>query len=282
MTRCLALNNVGSTSLVLVNTMTPTVTLSGNPPMQGSWTMTITFSEAVTGLTLSDIETTNATLSNLTTSDNITYTVLVTPAGNGPVTLRVPANTVVNVGNNSNAASNTFSYTVDTISPEIVNVVVPVNGYYKEGDLLNFAVAFTEDVTVTDTRVTLPVIIGSTTVQAAYMSGSGSMNLQFSYRVLNGQMDMDGIAVGSVLVLNGSTIRDGAGNNAVLTLNNVGSTSGVFVNTAHPTVSISTTSSLRVNAPFLVRLTFSEAVTGLICNRSAGDQWNREQSPDNR
>jgi gliding motility-associated-like protein len=260
------LNNVPSLTNVLVNTMAPTVTLSGNPPLQGSWTMTITFSEAVTGFVLNDIQVSNATLSNIATSNNITYTVLVTPAGNGSVTLLVPADAAVNIGNNGNTASNTFSYTVDAVPPEVASVAVPANGYYKAGALLNFAVAFNEDITVSDTRLSLPLTIGTSTVQAAYMSGSGSRILQFSYSILNGQMDMDGIALGNALLLNGSTVRDGAGNNAILTLKNVASTSGVLVNTAHPTVTVSTTSPLRVNAPFTISVAFNEAVTGLIAS----------------
>ncbi|MFL1547471.1 Ig-like domain-containing protein, partial [Pseudomonas sp. O39] len=43
-------------------------------------TVTVTFSEAVTGFTLADLTAKNGTLSGLNTSDNITYTATFTPA----------------------------------------------------------------------------------------------------------------------------------------------------------------------------------------------------------
>ena len=258
-----ALNNVGNTSLVRVNTTIPTVTISGNPPAQGSWTMTVTFSEPVTGFTLNKIEAINATVSNLASADNITYTVLVTPGSAGSVSLRIPSDAAVNIGNNGNAASNTLSYTMDNLSPVVNGVLGPDDGYHKAGTLFIFPVAFSEEVTVMGNGLYLPVTIGNTTVQAAYSNGSGTRILHFNYIILDGQMDMDGISLGNALVLNGSTLKDEAGNNAILTLNNVADFSGVFVNTAHPTVTISTSSPTRVNGPFDVRLTFSEAVTGL-------------------
>jgi gliding motility-associated-like protein len=260
----LTLNNVGNTNNVFVNTTVPTVTLNGNPPAQGPWTMNITFSEAVTGFTLNDIEATNATVSNLATADNITYTVLVTPGATGSVTLRVPADAAVNIGDNGNAASNTINYTLDAAPPVVSGVLGPQDGYHKAGATLIFPVAFNEKVIVTGNGLYMPLTIGATTVRAAYSGGSGTEILQFRYVVLDGQMDMDGITLGSALVLNGSTLKDEAGNNAILTLNNVADFSGVFVNTAHPTVSISTNASARVNAPFPIQVTFSEAVTGFI------------------
>ena len=258
----LTLNNKGTTSQVFVNTNVPTVTISGNPPAQGSWTMTVIFSEAVTDFVISDIESNNATVSNLATTDNITYTALVTPPPAGSVSIHIPADAAVNIGTNGNAASNTISYTLDNTAPEITGVPGPADGYYNAGMPLSFSVLFSERVTVTGTSISLPVIIGSTTVQASYLGGSGSDVLLFEYRVVDGQMDMDGIAVGAALELNGGSIKDAAGNNAALLLKNVANLSRVFVNTTHPTVTISTSSPTRVNAPFNVQLTFSEAVTG--------------------
>ncbi|SEL60939.1 gliding motility-associated C-terminal domain-containing protein [Chitinophaga rupis] len=257
------LNGVGNTSGVLVYTATPTVQLSGTVQANAPFTLTITFSEAVTGFTLSDITATNATLTNLNTTDNITYTALVTPVADGLVTLQVPANAAVNIVSNGNTASNTISYTYDATAPVITSVDVPANAYYTTGQNLDFTVHMSEAVNVAGGTPSIPVTIGATTVQANYVSGTGTNALLFRYTVLNGQMDMDGISLGAALALNGSTLRDPAGNNAVLTLNSVGSTTGVRVNTAHPTVVVATTVATRVNTAFNVTLTFSEAVTGL-------------------
>jgi len=258
------LNGVGNTSGVLVYTATPTVQLSGTVQANAPFTLTITFSEAVTGFTLSDITATNATLTNLSTTDNITYTALVTPVADGLVTLQVPANAAVNIVSNGNTASNIISYTYDATAPVITSVDVPANAYYTTGQNLDFTVHMSEAVNVAGGTPSIPVTIGATTVQANYVSGTGTNALLFRYTVLNGQMDLDGITLGAALALNGSTLRDPAGNNAVLTLNSVGSTTGVRVNTAHPTVVVATTAAARVNTAFNVTLTFSEAVTGLI------------------
>ena len=262
----LTLNSVGSTTGVLVNTVIPTVTLSTNAALRvnAPFTVTIVFSEVVTGLTTGDFSVTNATLSNLQTTDNITYTVLVTPVADGSVTIQLPANSAVNVGTNGNSATGTITRTYDVTAPVITSVTVPANGYYKAGDVLNFAVNASEIINVNTTGGTpyLTITIGVTPVQATYVSGSGTSALTFSYTVQPGDMDMNGITLNS-LQLNGGTIRDVATNNANVTLNNVGNTTSVFVNTAIPTVTLSTAAPALVNAPFTISVTFSEVVTGL-------------------
>lgn len=259
----LTLNSVGNTTLVRVNTVIPTVSISSNAtnPVTGPFTLTITFSEAVTGFVNTDISVTNATIGALSTTNNITYTATVTPTA-GAISITVPAGVAENSGLNGNSASNTLSLVFDTTPPTITSVTVPANGYYKAGNTLSFTVNFDENVFVTGTP-NVPVTIGSTTVQANYTGGTGTSALTFTYTVVAGNNDMDGITVGSALQLNGGTIKDLAANNANLTLNSVGNTTGVLVNTVIPTVTLSTTAPVWVNAPFTVTITFSEAVTGL-------------------
>ncbi|PSL23684.1 Ig-like domain-containing protein [Chitinophaga ginsengisoli] len=262
----LTLNNVGATTGVFVNTAHPSVTITSAAPaiVNAPYTATITFSEAVSNFVIGDITKTNASLSSLNTSDNITYTVLVTPTTDGTVTLNIAADVADNIGANGNSASNTLSRIYDIAPPSVTAVDVPVNGYYKAGSTMDFTVHFSENITLNTTggNPTLSLILASATVNATYTGTSGSDALNFSYTVVNGDMDMDGIQV-SALVLNGSTIKDVANNNAVLTLNNVASTAGVFVNTQHPSVTLSTTAPALVNVPYTVTVTFSEAVTGL-------------------
>ncbi|WP_455296992.1 autotransporter domain-containing protein [Brucella pituitosa] len=110
----LTLNNVGATSSVLVNAVSPEVVSAavvGSPaPDAASVTFAITFSEAVTGFVISDMEltstgTASGTLAALQTSDNITYTVRVNGiSGSGTLRLDVPANAVTNAGDNTNPA----------------------------------------------------------------------------------------------------------------------------------------------------------------------------------
>ncbi|WP_119080661.1 Ig-like domain-containing protein [Chitinophaga alhagiae] len=260
----LTLNNVGNTSQVFVNTVAPTVVLSGTPSINAPFTLTATFSEAVTGLAAADFTVTNATLSNLLTSDNITYTVLVTPVAEGAVSINLPANVAVNIGHNGNQASNVISYTYDGTAPAVTSVDVPANGYYGTGQHLDLTVHFSENVTVNTTGGTpgIGITIGAAAVTAAYTGGTGTNALTFRYTVQNGDLDMDGITINSLL-LNSATIQDAAGNNAALALNNAGNTSGVFVNTQRPTVTLTASSTGRVNTPVTVTLTFSEAVSSL-------------------
>jgi gliding motility-associated-like protein len=190
---------------------------------------------------------------------------LVTPVTDGLVSLTIPPAVAVNIGNNDNTASPaSLSITYDVTSPVITSVAVPANGYYKDGTTLSFVVNYSENVIVNTATGTPYLNVALTTggVQATYVSGSGTSALVFSYTVQAGDMDMDGITLIS-LVRNGGSIKDIATNNAVITLNNVASTAGVFVNTSTPIVYISTTAGVIVNTPFTVKLSFTEAVTGL-------------------
>ncbi len=74
------------------------------------FTATIKFSEVITGFELADIQVTNASLSYL--SNTVTekkWTVKVTPTSVGAVTLKIPANAVVDASNKQNTASNNYS-----------------------------------------------------------------------------------------------------------------------------------------------------------------------------
>jgi VCBS repeat-containing protein len=130
-----------------------------------------------------------------------------------------------------------FTITVsDDTAPTVSSVAVPSNGSYKAAQNLDFTVNFDEAVTVTTTGGTprIALTIGSSTVDAAYQSGSGTTALTFRYTVQSGDNDSNGIAVGA-LSLNGGTIKDAANNAATLTLNSVMSTASVLVDTTAPT-----------------------------------------------
>ncbi|NML38721.1 T9SS type B sorting domain-containing protein [Chitinophaga sp. G-6-1-13] len=272
----LTLNNVGDTRPVLVTAQQPTVTLSTTAvsPVSQAFTVKIVFSEAVTGLAVSDIAVTNGTASLLQTGDNITYTVVITPS-DGAVTVQVPASVAKNSVGNDNLASNTLTLQGDVTAPVVTSVGVPVNGHYKAGTPLNFSVKMSEPVNVTGAP-SIPVIIGTQTVQATYTGGTGTATLQFSYTVQNGDNAPNGISLGSAIVLNGGSLKDAAGNDAVLTLQAVPATNSIIVKTSSPTVALSSTSSGRINTPFTVKLTFSDVVTGLtaaalqVANGTAG------------
>ncbi|WP_221405250.1 hypothetical protein, partial [Roseivirga seohaensis] len=185
-----------------------------------------------------------------------------TLAANGG-TLRDAATNNANLTLNSVGA--TTSVLVDAVLPTVTSVSVPANATYIAGQNLDFTVNFSENVTVVTTGGTpqLAITIGATTRQAVYTSGSGTSALLFRYVVQSGELDTDGITVGT-LSANGGTLKDAATNDANLTLNSVGSTTAVLVDGVAPTV-INVTSSTsdgtyKVGDQVNVQVVFSEVI----------------------
>ena len=123
----LSLRNVGPTSGVIVHTATPTVTISTTAPpvVSGPFTLTVTFSEPVTGFTVSDISVLSTTVSNLQTADNTTYTLLLSPASPQVIDISIPAGVVQNIAGTPNAASNRLSITY-AVAPLVSDSAVSV------------------------------------------------------------------------------------------------------------------------------------------------------------
>ncbi|SMG08164.1 MBG domain-containing protein [Sphingobacterium psychroaquaticum] len=114
----LTLNNVASTTGVRVSTIPPTVTLTTSIGITNKpFIVTATFSEAVVGLSVGDLSVLNTTVSNLSTTDNITYTFLLSPAREGEFTIYLPAGSVQNIGGNDNVRSNTLRVIYDQTPP---------------------------------------------------------------------------------------------------------------------------------------------------------------------
>ena len=127
---------------------------------------------------------------------------------------------------------------VDGIVPTITSITPPANGTYKTGDNLDFHFTFSEPVVVNTASGTprVQLTVGSSTVFATYLSGSGSSTLIFRYTVQPGHLDTDGIAIASPIQLNGGTIKDNAGNDADLNFT-VWPMPGVLVDGVAPTIS---------------------------------------------
>ena len=151
---------------------------------------------------------------------------------------------------------------VDGVFPFVTSVTPPVAATYVAGQTLSIMVAFNEAVVV-DTGISTPTLaltIGGTTVNATYVSGSGSNVLVFSYTVQDGDLDTDGIALGALSASPG-TITDAVGQTANLSLAGVGPTTGVLIDADRPTVML-TAPTTPQPGPFTVTVTFSEPVTG--------------------
>ena len=105
------------------------------------------------------------------------------------------------------------------------------------GDVVSVTVTMSEATTVVTSGGTPTLIldIGGTTVHAAYASGSGSTALVFTYTVLSGQNDRNGISIAAdSLALNGGTLKDAAGLAATLTHSAVADNTGYQVDTIAP------------------------------------------------
>ncbi|RYE15079.1 MAG: hypothetical protein EOP51_27285, partial [Sphingobacteriales bacterium] len=180
----------------------------------------------------------------------------------------------------SNAASNPFNFGLGFGTgnltqfnvgsgvqvPTVTSVSVPANTTYIIGQTLSFTINFSGNVVVTGTPQ-LGLTVGSASKLANYASGTGTSALIFNYTVAIGDLDADGIAIGT-LGLNGGTIKDASTNNATLTLNNVASTASVMVDGIAPTIVISSTAGASGGStgtsPIPFTVTFSESVTGFV------------------
>ena len=123
---------------------------------------------------------------------------------------------------------------VNGVTPSIISVTSSA-GTYDELDQLDLSVTFSENVNVITTGGTphLPIIIGSTTKNASYISGSGTSTLLFRYVVESNLSDNDGITVDFPVVLNSGTIKSSAGNNAAVTFTDT-NIATVLVDSAPP------------------------------------------------
>ncbi|MFL0682803.1 MAG: Ig-like domain-containing protein [Algoriphagus aquaeductus] len=199
-------------------------------------------------------------------SSDLDYTGIDALALNGGIIENVsndPAVLDLPVAGTSNSLSGQKDIGIDGVVPVITSVSVPSNGIYAIGQNLDFTINFSEAVVANGTPQ-LSLTVGASSSQAIYIAGSGSSSLVFRYTVQSGDLDLNGIVVGT-LSLNAGTIRDAVGNNANLTLNSVGSTSQVLVDGERPSVITFTVSEnqLAIGQTATVSITFSEAVTGL-------------------
>ncbi len=133
-------------------------------------------------------------------------------------------------GNSAPVTNGSGSLITDNIGPIVTSVLAPVNGTYAIGDLLSFTVNFDEAVNVDITAGTprLAITIGENTRYIDYVSGDGSTALVFTYTLVAGDIDNDGLVLNTTLDLNLGTLLDAAGNTVDTTLNNIPTLIGVL------------------------------------------------------
>ncbi len=166
-------------------------------------------------------------------------------------------------GNAYTGISNNTDWTFTTVAASVVDAVeVPADGTYGVGDVLEFTVNFSIPVTITGTPG-IPVTVGST-LRNATLTGAvtNSSSATFSYTIVEGEVDGDGIMPGMTIDLNGGSIQDADNVDAVLTLNGVGPTTAVLVEAVRPGIVISTTDGDPTSGAFIATFDFDEPVTG--------------------
>lgn len=141
-------NNTSAVSLARTyDSAPPSATLSSSAPSSfdsANINVTVTFSESVTGLDLGEIVVTNGTASSLSGAGT-TYTLTVTPSGQGLVTVALGAGAAQDAAGNNNTAAANLIRTYDSIQPT-VSLSSVASDPFNSG---NFSVTatFSEDVT---------------------------------------------------------------------------------------------------------------------------------------
>ena len=226
--------------LIPPDTTPPTVasiTSNAAHPTKDPFKLTVTFSEAVTGLTLDEIEVSRGTGSNLSGSGTA-YTLTVTPETGyeGGVTVTVPSGVAVDSRNNGNLERRQ-AFAVDTKAPTVRTLSISsdprTEGLYAAGDVIRVTVTFSELVLVTGTpQLTLEVGDEDRTAIYRYITGTA---LVFAYTVDEGEDDSTGVSLKAGSIdLNGGMIIDGASNLAVLVHGAVEPQSGHKVDGVRP------------------------------------------------
>ncbi len=219
-------------------TAPPTPVLAGPAdPQNGPFTVTATFSEAVTGFDASDVVATNGTISNFSGS-GASYSFDVAPTSDGQVTVEIPAAVAQNAGGVLNTASDRFSLTADLTAPTI-DLAGP---FGPQSGPFTVTATFSEAVTGFDLS---DVVVSNGT--AGNFSGSGA---SYSFEIIpssDGQVTVDVAAAAA---------QDVAGMDSV-----EATQFAVVADLSGPNVGLDGPSGPQ-SGPFTVTVTFSEAVTG--------------------
>ncbi len=227
----------------LTDVIAPAVSLTSDTAgdVNAPFTVTATFSEAVTGFNESDISITNGLVSNLTGSGNV-YTFLVTPGSDGEVSVNVGAGAAQDAaGNGNTAAGSALTRTFDATVPAVSltsDAAGDVNAPFTVTATFSEAVTGFEDSDISITNGEITNFSGDGTVYTFTVTPTGE-----------GEVSVN-VGAGAA--------QDAAGNPSSAASSALTRTFDVSA----PTVSLTSAAAEDVNAPFTVTATFSEAVTG--------------------
>lgn len=227
-------------SAVTYDTTSPSVVLSSTvseATNAENFDLTITFSTAVTGFTVEDLTLTNATASEFNGSDDV-YTVKITPAAEGDLSIGVAENVAQDASGNSNVAATSFQTTYDVTPPTVALTAAStsVNAAFEATITFSEVVSNFELADLTVTNGTASNLTNSGTIYTATITpeSEGEVTLNVAASIAN----------------------DAAGN-----ANTAGTALSVNYDVTGPTPTLSSASSA-TNAAFEVTITFNETVTG--------------------
>lgn len=281
---------VGSTDSnnYAVSTMVPTATIALSDTalrIGDTATVTITFSEAVSGFTNADLTVDSGTLSAVSSSDGgVTWSATLTPAAattDATNIIRLDNTGVVDAGSVAGVGhTDSANYTVDTVRPTATVVVADSALLAGETSLVTFT--FSEAVTG---FTTADLAVGNGVVSGLNSADGGTTWTA----TLTPTASMTNASNEITLDLSGLT--DLAGNAGAASANSGNYT----VSTVRPTATIDVaTTTLGVGATSAVTITFSEAVTGFdnsdltvghgtlsaVASSDGGVTWTATLTPD--
>jgi len=229
----------GTGLITVTGAPTCTVSPSGTVTNSSPIVFTMTFSEAVTGLSAGGITVTNGTKAPVAGS-GATYTMAVTPGVNGVVTCQVNAGAAqAVVGGLSNGASNTASVTFDTVPPVPPAITSPGTGTVTNNNRPTIS-------GTAEANSTVNVLDGAVNIGATPANGGGAWSLVPVSALLDGLHSLT------------ATATDSAGN-----VGGPSSAVSVTIDTVPPTVVASGPASPTNASPIVFTLTFNKTVTGL-------------------
>ena len=215
----------------------------------GAFSVTITFTEAVSGFVQSEVSLSGSAASVTlwsANSDNTVYTATITPTASGTVTIGVAANVATDAANNQNTAATSKSVTVDVDKPT-VTIGVPSG---SQNGAFDATITFSETVSgFVQSDVSLSGSAASITSWSA-----NSDDTVYTATITP-------TASGTVTIGVAANVATDAANNqnTAATSKNV----TVSVDTTAPGVSISVPSGTQ-NGAFSVTITFTETVSGFV------------------
>jgi hypothetical protein len=216
-------------------------------------TVSIDFSEAVSGFDVDDLTVSHGTLSALTSTDGLHWTATLTPEAG--VQSNVNLITLNNAGVTDiagNAVSGTVvspNYTIDTHAPTAT--ITLTDSALKAGDTAQVTIAFNEAVTgLTNNQVT----VANGTLSTLSSSDEG---ITWTGTFIPSQ---SAAAATNVITLDNTAVMDAAGNHGV----GITESANYAIDSVAPTATMTLSDTdLKTGETATLTITFSEAVTGL-------------------